>query len=71
MHRNPEHYFRSYTQNSILRIPQRETQDLDRALIRSINGQIVSLMDRGALEGEGRVQHVVDGLLEIERRASE
>ena len=71
MHKKPEHYFKSYTQNSILRIPQRDTQDLDRALIRSINGQIIALMDRSALQGEGRVQHVVDGLLEIEHRASE
>jgi phenylpropionate dioxygenase-like ring-hydroxylating dioxygenase large terminal subunit len=66
MHSEPKSYFQTYTQNTILNIPQRPDTAEDKTHIRSLNNQIVALMDSAqGMTGE-REQFVRAGLANIE-----
>jgi phenylpropionate dioxygenase-like ring-hydroxylating dioxygenase large terminal subunit len=71
MHDNPDFYFKSYTQNSVLNIPERSDAQADRAMIRSINNRIIDLMDEAASTDQGRDNFVTQGLADLERQYSD
>lgn len=60
-----------YTQNDILAIPKRETDEEDRIMIKKVGRRIIEIMaDADAYVGEARKSFVVARLEELERIAS-
>jgi hypothetical protein len=69
MHKNSEFYFKTYTQNTVLNIPEQNDTDQDRSTIHQLNGEIIALMDN-AQHATSRTNFVINGLEAIENRFS-
>jgi phenylpropionate dioxygenase-like ring-hydroxylating dioxygenase large terminal subunit len=66
MHKEPEKFFSTYTQNTLLNIPCGDTEKEDADRIGKIGKKIIALMDEAQSTGEQRATRVVSGLEKLE-----
>lgn len=70
MHKDPEFYFKTYTQNTVLSITEENDPEIDRSIIRALNGRIIALMD-DAQHASDRDAFVIGGLEAFESESAD